>query len=135
MTDSREAKGPVILLVEDEILIRMIMADDLRLAGFQVLEAINGEEALALFCANGDIRLIVSDIRVPGSIDGLQRAARIKQRCPQMPVVLVSSHLPEEQEVMADRFVRKPYNQAKLIEIVQELTGPEWEKTLKRDVS
>ena len=135
MTDSREAKGPVILLVEDEILIRMIMADDLRLAGFQVLEAINGEEALALFCANGDIRLIVSDIRVPGSIDGLQLSARIKQRCPQMPVVLVSSHLPEEQEVMADRFVRKPYNQAKLIEIVQELTGPEWEKTLKRDVS
>jgi CheY-like chemotaxis protein len=135
MTDTREAKGPVILLVEDEILIRMIMADDLRLAGFQVLEAIDGEEALVLFRANSDIRLVVSDIRVPGSIDGVQLTARIKQQCPQMPVVLVSSHLPEGEEVAADRFVRKPYNQAKLIEIVQELTGAEWAATLKRDAS
>src|SRR5690606_90461 len=124
MTGEDEEGGPVILLVEDEILIRMVMADDLRLAGFQVLEAINGEEALALFAASADIRLVVSDIRVPGSIDGVQLAVAIKQQCPAMPVVLVSSHLPVGREIVADRFVRKPYDQTAIIQIIHELIGP-----------
>lgn len=135
MTGEDEAAGPVILLVEDEILIRMIMADDLRLAGFRVLEAINGEEALALFTASQDIRLVVSDIRVPGSIDGIQLAAAIKRICPVMPVLLVSSHLPEGREIAADRFFRKPYDQAAIIQTVRELIGSECPSNLKRDAS
>ncbi|AZI34994.1 putative response regulator [Caenibius tardaugens NBRC 16725] len=123
MTKLDKAGGPLILVVEDEILIRMVMADDLRLAGFQVLEAINGEEALALFTANPHICLILSDIRVPGSIDGVQFATLVKQQRPDLPVVLVSAHLPDGRESVADHFFRKPYDQKAVINLVRDLSS------------
>lgn len=134
MTKLDEASGPLILVVEDEILIRMVMADDLRLAGFQVLEAINGEEALALFTGNPDICLVLSDIRVPGSIDGVQFATLVKQQRPDLPIVLVSAHLPDGRESVADHFFRKPYDQTAVISLVRELSSTGSLPDHKRDV-
>ena len=125
MSGSHTQDGPKLLLVEDEILIRMVLADDLRLAGYDVLEAIDGETGLALFEANPDIKLIISDIRVPGSIDGIELATIIKQRVPAMPVILASAHLPEGKEGIADTFFHKPYNHAAIIAFAATLLGPD----------
>ena len=121
MTGAYPDHGPTLLLVEDEILIRMVLADDLRLAGFHVLEAIDGEEALALFETNPPIRLIISDIRVPGAIDGIELARIIKDRAPDMPFILASAHLPEGMEGIGDRFFHKLYDHGAIIACVRSL--------------
>lgn len=117
--------GPKLLLIEDEILIRMVLADDLRLAGNHVIEAIDGETGLALFEANPDIKLVISDIRVPGSIDGIALATMIKQRVPTMSVILASAHLPKGKEDIADKFFHKPYNHTAIIACASALLGPD----------
>ena len=124
MSGSHTQDGPKLLLVEDEILIRMVLADDLRMAGYDVLEAIDGETGLALFEANPDIQLVISDIRVPGSIDGIALATIIKQRAPTLPVILASAHLPEGKEGIADKFFHKPYNHTAIIACAGTLLGP-----------
>lgn len=125
MSGPNTQTGPKLLLVEDEILIRMVLADDFRLAGYSVLEAIDGETGLALFEANPDIRLVISDIRVPGTIDGIALATIIKQLVPTMPVILASAHLPEGKEGIADKFFHKPYNHTAIIAFANTLLGPD----------
>ena len=63
-----------ILIVEDEALVRVIGSDALEDAGYDVLEAASADEALRLLDANDDVRLLFTDIRMPGKLDGLQLA-------------------------------------------------------------
>jgi PleD family two-component response regulator len=65
-----------ILVAEDEVLVRMVIADNLRSAGYTVVEASNAHEALELLRNSVDVRLILSDVRMPGTIDGVALAAR-----------------------------------------------------------
>ncbi len=123
MTGANGQISATLLLVEDEILIRMVLADDLRMAGLDVVEAFNGEEGLALFDANPDIRLVISDIRVPGAIDGVALTETIKRKRPDIPVILVSAHLPDGRETVADRFLRKPCDHLLIIESAREMIG------------
>jgi CheY-like chemotaxis protein len=114
----------LVLLVEDEILVRISSADLLREAGYRVVEADNGEAAVSLLEAGINPDLIVSDIRMPGAIDGLQLLALARSQFPHIPVLLASSHLPltgdEEQDV---QFLPKPYQPAALLGAVRDLTG------------
>ena len=84
---------PVILVVEDEFLIRTATADAISDAGFEVLEAGTGEEAIAVLESRGDIRVVFTDIRMPGSIDGAKLAHAIKQRWPPVSVMATSGHV------------------------------------------
>lgn len=124
-----EAHKPVILLVEDDVLVRFTTADILREAGFDVLEAVDSSEALALLTTGHPLNLVITDIRMPGRMDGLQLAGIIKNTRPNLPVAILSSHL-ETPEHQADIFIPKPYNPDELVEVVERLIGAEWRQNL-----
>jgi CheY-like chemotaxis protein len=98
-----------ILVVEDEILIRMTLAALLRDEGFTVIEACDADEALVAL-ATAPIGLLLTDVRMGGSMDGLALAAHVRSTLPALKIVMVSGHLaPHETQGVADAFVPKPY--------------------------
>ena len=113
-----------ILVVEDEVLIRMSIADDLRDAGYQVVEAASGDDAMAVLLSSRDIDLIITDVRMPGKIDGMDLMARSKGMVPSRPVMVMSAHLLPEEAFPADEFLPKPYEHAALLSRFDRLIGP-----------
>ena len=102
--------GKCILVVEDELLIRLALSDGLRDAGYVVIEACCGDEALEVL-GSVALDLIISDVQMPGSLDGIGLLAVVRQRFPAIPVILVSGHL-QPSLALADgatRFFGKPY--------------------------
>ena len=87
------AYAPRILVVEDEFLIRMVVSDHLRDAGFTVIEAFNGDEALKILGSGALVDLIFTDVRMPGLVDGLGLLAYITRHRPTLPVIVTSGHL------------------------------------------
>lgn len=101
---------PCILVVEDEFLIRLMLSESLREAGYHVIEACNADEALVVI----DLTLpdlIISDVRMPGSLDGMELLALVKRSHPKLPIIITSGHLREANalEAGADYFIPKPY--------------------------
>lgn len=99
-----------VLVVEDEFLIRMLVADHLRDAGFVVIEAFNGDEAIDILTTGTVIDLVFTDVRMPGSADGMDLLAFVKQTRPDLPVLMTSGHLEPElaYSAGAERFLSKP---------------------------
>ena len=79
-----------ILVVEDEMLVRVLAADALREAGFEVFEAGDGERALHL-CKNTAVDVLFTDIRLPGGISGWDVAERCREKNPRIPVIYASA--------------------------------------------
>jgi CheY-like chemotaxis protein len=79
-----------VLLAEDEFLIRMMLAEDLEAAGYDVVEAETGDDALAKSLGGDGCDVLVTDIEMPGSLDGLALAVRMRERHPDLPVVYVT---------------------------------------------
>lgn len=102
--------APAILLVEDEVLLRMVTADHLRALGYMVLEAANASEAIKMLQSTVHIDAVLSDIRMPDERNGVALARWIKTHRPDLPVVLVSGEEPPSispNEIEA--FFAKPY--------------------------
>lgn len=99
-----------VLVVEDEILIRLIISEALRDDGFQVIEACNANEALVMVQASPP-DLIVTDVNMPGAIDGLGLLAAVRTSWPSLPVIVISGHLEGRaaMEEGARRFIPKPF--------------------------
>ena len=79
-----------VLLVEDDPLLRMISHDGLSAAGYHVIEAANASEALAILEARGDISCVVSDIVMPGDMNGIALSWEMRSRWPRIPMILSS---------------------------------------------
>ena len=119
--DLREASAPTILVVEDEVLIRMSLSATLRDEGFFVIEACDADEALVALSTVA-IDLLLTNVRMDGSMDGLELAARVKSTRPDLKIVVVSGHLaPEEARDVADVFVPKPYLAERVVASVREI--------------
>ena len=116
---------PLVLVVDDEFLVRMNAVFLLEEAGFGVLEAGNAEEAIALLESRNDIRIVFTDINMPGSMDGLRLAHAIRDRWPPIELVLTSGQIRVRNEDMPARglFLSKPYHANKLLEVVQSLAN------------
>ncbi|MET1756527.1 response regulator [Novosphingobium sp. RD2P27] len=101
-----------VLVVEDEGLLRICVADALQDAGLTVFEAVNATEALELLDARDDVRVVLTDIEMPGDIDGLALTATIHQRWPEIGVVVVSGRVrPDPGQLPANgEFIAKPYD-------------------------
>lgn len=116
-----------ILLVEDEPLIREIMAESLEDAGFAVIQASTGDEAISVIQSNVvTITALVTDFHMPGSADGADVAFCIRQKWPDLPVVIASGR-PDImklswKEENGYRLLRKPYGPRQLIGMLRELT-------------
>lgn len=118
------AAGPVLLVVEDDFLVRLTLVDALHDGGFAVLEANDAEEALALVCDHAEIAAMLTDINLPGGSDGfaLARAARVIR--PALPVVYASGRYgaPESgKSVEGSRFLAKPFTPALACATIQEM--------------
>jgi two-component system, response regulator PdtaR len=111
---------PTVLLVEDEVLIRLMVADELRGQGLQVLEASNADEALAILESSLPVHLLFTDVRMPGRIDGLALAKLAQARFPRLKLIIASSRQLEGTP-RADAFLCKPYDLGTMIEEVERL--------------
>jgi len=108
---------PAVLIVEDEVLLRMDAADLVEEAGFAAIEAADADEAVAILEARADIALLFTDVNMPGSMDGLKLAHEVRRRWPSMRIVIVSGHLQVgNHELPADsRFFGKPFQARRMI--------------------
>lgn len=106
-----------VLVVEDEVLIRMDIADQLSDEGYRVFEASNADEAVALLHSEPTIRILFTDIDMPGSMDGLKLAAAVHDRWPPVRIVVTSGHRQVEITDIPDGsvFYSKPYDHKTII--------------------
>jgi two-component system, response regulator PdtaR len=116
-------KRPVVLIVEDEFLVRMDTRATLETAGFDVIEAGDADEAIATLSARNDVRLIFTDVDMPGSMDGLKLAHFVRDRWPPVKVVATSGHarIADSELPEGVRFVPKPYSAAEITATLREL--------------
>lgn len=120
--DDPELAVATILVVEDEVLVRLMLADELRDQGYVVVEAASGDEAVALFRGGILADLVVTDVRMPGSIDGLGVARFVREQYPNIKIIMVSGHMtaPEASEA-ADELLSKPYDLRVLVQSIERL--------------
>jgi CheY-like chemotaxis protein len=118
-----ESKRPVVLIVEDEFLLRMDAVDMIAAAGFEVVEAANADEAIEILESRPDITVVFTDIQMPGSMDGLKLARAVRGRWPPIKIIATSGHvhigeidLPE-----GGRFLPKPYSSEQVTGVLREL--------------
>lgn len=116
-----------ILFAEDEGLIRLVTADVLRDEGFEVIEAWNGDEAVRLLDGSQRFDVLFTDVRMPGTFDGIDVAVHARRVYPEIPVLVVSGYAAQ----LADRlsvfepvvvFISKPYNMAEIVVVLKRLT-------------
>jgi CheY-like chemotaxis protein len=119
------SKRPVVLVVEDDFLLRMDAVDVVRAAGFEPVEAGSADEAIAILEAHPSIHVVFTDIQMPGSMDGLKLAKFVKDRWPPINVVATSGHIRVSEDDLPEsgRFLPKPYTPAQIIGVLRELTG------------
>lgn len=116
-------RNQTILVVDDEFLIRFMVSDVLREAGYHVVEACDGDEGLTMLQSGQTIDLIVTDVRMPGAIDGMELTRRSKALDPSRRVIVCSGHLQPEESGPADAFLAKPYSVEALLQIAKLLLG------------
>jgi two-component system, response regulator PdtaR len=104
---------PVVLLVEDELFVRMAAADALEDAGFEVIETANAQAAQDILSDRDDIRVLFTDVKMPGPMDGLELASLVRRRWPHILIVITSGHLTPESVSLPDDavFIAKPYGE------------------------
>lgn len=112
-----------ILVVEDDPLVREFVVDALREAGFFVIHAADGEEALA-WCGRRAADVLVTDIRLPGKIDGWQIAERCREHNPRLPVIYATGFSPVPPRPVADSLLlQKPFYPDDIVRAVRKVTN------------
>jgi CheY-like chemotaxis protein len=114
----------VVLVVEDEPLVRMTAADELDEAGFLVLEAKNADEAIAVLEAHSDeVQVLFTDVDMPGSMNGMDLAEQVYQRWPHVLLLISSGYARPHPDEIPDHghFLPKPYRGATLVRQIVEM--------------
>jgi CheY-like chemotaxis protein len=112
-----------VLVVEDEALVRMDIVSHLEDAGFLVLEAANADQAIAMLDASPDIRLLFTDIDMPGTMDGLKLAAAVRDRWPPVKIIVTSGNRLLDDTDLPDGsvFFSKPYVHLAILNSMRQL--------------
>jgi len=118
-TFSSSSSKPVVLVVEDEPLVRMFITDALEDEGFKVLEAANADEALILLQARPDVLAVLTDVEMPGR-SGYELAEAIHERLPSLSLVIMSGRCWPETLPVNSVFLAKPVPAAKLVAQVKQ---------------
>jgi CheY-like chemotaxis protein len=114
---------PLILVVEDDALLRMVAADTLEEHGFGVVEAESADAALKLLETRDDVRLLFTDIQMPGSCDGMDLARQVHARWPNILLVITSGQIKPAEAEIPDHghFIGKPYRANELLGEVNDM--------------
>jgi CheY-like chemotaxis protein len=120
-----ESRRPVVLIVEDEFLLRMDAVNMIAAAGFEVVEAGNADEAIEILESRRDITVVFTDIQMPGSMDGLKLARAVRGRWPPIKIVATSGQLDVREADLPEggRFLAKPYSPVQVTGVLRELTA------------
>ena len=115
----------LVLVVEDEALVRMSSADVIRDLGFEVIEAVDADHAISLLESVPGVMVVFTDIQMPGSMDGLLLAAVVRDRWPPIALLITSGKMRPASSDMPTgaRFISKPYSPLELKGQLQSLTG------------
>jgi len=115
--------SPVILVVEDEWMLRDAIVHYLQDAGCRVLEAESGEDALSVIESDGAIDVLLTDIRLNGGMNGWQVGEEVRRRDADMPVIYASGQAIEPpRQVPGSLFFHKPYNPSEILGACERLT-------------
>jgi CheY-like chemotaxis protein len=115
--------APVILVVDDDPLLRMLAIELVNEAGFETLEACDADQAIAILESCSKIAVLFTDIDMPGSMDGLKLASVVSDRWPLIEILIASARVPLRDLPPNSRFLRKPYRQAAMIAELHSLIG------------
>jgi DNA-binding NtrC family response regulator len=112
-----------VLVVEDDAILRLHALDIVEEAGFTAIEARNADEAIAILERRSDIALLLTDVNMPGSMDGVKLAHAVRNRWPPIKIVVVSGHVQlDESDLPANsRFFGKPFEAQKMINELRDL--------------
>lgn len=118
--------SPKILVVEDEPLIRIGLASLVEEAGFVALEAGNADEAIAIIERDGNVALVITDVDMPGTMDGIRLAHFVRNRWPPIQLIVISGKIGVASDELPAgvRFFGKPYREDALLRTVEEMSGP-----------
>jgi CheY-like chemotaxis protein len=124
-TDDSPASQPTVLVVEDEVLIRMAVSDYLRECGFHVVEAGSADEAIEVLKSNTAVDIVFSDVNMPGSMDGFGLAQWVRRERPRIKVILTSgvARKVKEASTLCEEgpFLAKPYHHGDLERQIRQL--------------
>lgn len=125
MNDPARPRPPVILVVDDEMLLRMLATEHFEEAGYEVIAAENGAAALAALTARPDIQAVFTDVQMPGLPDGFALARAVRKTSPDCAIVVVSGRAAPVREDLADgvRFVTKPYWGQDVVRLIGSMIG------------
>jgi CheY-like chemotaxis protein len=125
--------SPIVLIVEDDFLIRMDAAEMIVAGGFEVVEAGNADQAILILEDRSDITVVFTDVQMPGSMDGLKLAVMIRRRWPPIMLVATSGLVDVRENDLPEggRFLPKPYSPVQIVRMLRELTS----KAAQADVS
>jgi CheY-like chemotaxis protein len=123
MRDSAHQSEPVVLVVEDESIIRMQAVVIIEEAGYNVVEACNADEAIAILKTREDIGIVVTDIEMPGSMDGIKLARAIRDQWPPIELIITSGRyrVRINQLPPGAQFMPKPYTPNVLVTAIRRL--------------
>ncbi len=115
----------VVLVVDDEAVLRFIASDVLEESGFRVLEAEDAEVALQVLADHPGVRVLFTDINMPGALDGLDLAREVHERWPAIKLVVTSGRpRPADSEIPdSGCFVAKPYSPDTLVDEIRKAVG------------
>ena len=116
------SESPIcVLVVEDEFLSRLHAVNLVEDAGYEAVEASNAEEAIAILEARKDIRIVFTDVDMPGTMDGLKLAHAIRTRWPPIELIVTSGHFHFSDDDMPERgrFFSKPYRDQEIVSALQ----------------
>jgi CheY-like chemotaxis protein len=122
MTDDMPHRNATVLVVEDEVLVRDMIAEELRDAGFDVLEAGDGEVASGFLTASEVVDVLFTDIRLPGQLDGWAIARLARRLRSNLPVIYATGYTVDRSaEVPGAIFLNKPYQSSQIVETIERL--------------
>ena len=113
-----------VLVVEDELLIRLAICEELEAEGYDVLTATNADEAIRVLEARNDISTIFTDIDMPGSMDGLKLATAVRDRWPPVNIIVTTGKRPPRVDELPvnTRFLRKPYQASEVLTAIRDFS-------------
>ena len=119
------SRRQVVLVVEDEPLILMLAIEMIRDAGFEPLWASNADEAIRILESRGDIRIVFTDINMPGSMDGIKLAQAVRGRWPPIKIIVTSGFSGGDLKLLPEgsQFIPKPYDADQISDALRSLAA------------
>jgi two-component system, response regulator PdtaR len=117
-----QGERPVVLVVEDDVLVRMNATDMVVEAGFEPIAASDADEAIRILESRDDIRAVFTDVQIPGSIDGMRLARVVRNRWPPVALIVTSGKTDGlERLPTGGKILPKPYDQAQVEAALRQL--------------